>query len=62
MKSYAHIMKALDDADGADEQEVIIDAVLERLMEDVDCEAAAVIDWLCYQLESLGRTVERLSK
>lgn len=61
MKSYTETTKALDDADGADEQEDIIDTVLERLIANGDPEAAAVIDFLLYQMESQAREVERLS-
>ena len=61
MKPYSQMMNELDEADGADEQEAIIDVVLERLMADGDPEAAAVIDFLLYQMESQARELERLS-
>ena len=61
MKPYSQMMNELDEADGADEQEAIIDVVLERLMADGDPEAAAVIDFLLYQMESQAREAERLS-
>ena len=61
MKPYSQMMNELDEADGADEQEAIIDVVLERLMADGDPEAAAVIDFLLYQMESQARELERMS-
>ena len=61
MKPYSQMMNELDEADDDYQLEEIIDVVLERLMADGDPEAAAVIDFLLYQMESQAREAERLS-